>query len=112
MAAARSSETSGCENGHPSSDFYRPGRAQIEHFLEENLDVVQEEAAQGAGPHLQALASLSQCSPSGSQLLQATLKEQHPLLFPAGGSPQQVASTFFALPQQIPALQESCRFSS
>ncbi len=112
MAVARSSETSGCEDGHPSKDFYRPGRAQIESFLQENLEWVQEEAAQGAGPHLQALATLSQCSPVGSQLLQTTMQEQHLRLFPTVPSAAHTAQSYFQLPEQVPALQQACDWSS
>ncbi|MBC8259815.1 MAG: DUF3015 family protein [SAR324 cluster bacterium] len=61
MAAARSSATSGCERGHPSTDFYTPKKKRITLFLEDNLLQVSEESAQGQGPHLEALTLLAGC---------------------------------------------------
>ena len=62
MAAARSSATSGCERGHPSENFYKPQKKQITLFLEDNLQQVREESAQGQGQHLDALSLLAGCS--------------------------------------------------
>ena len=62
MAAARSSDTSGCDRGHPSENFYKPQKKRITLFLEDNLLHVQEESAQGQGQHLDALALLAGCS--------------------------------------------------
>ena len=62
MAAARSSDTSGCDRGHPSENFYKPQKKRISLFLEGNLLQVQEESAQGQGQHLDALALLAGCS--------------------------------------------------
>ena len=33
MAAARSSETLGCERGHPSDNFYKPQKERVSLFL-------------------------------------------------------------------------------
>ena len=62
MATARSSDTLGCDRGHPSENFYKPQKNRITLFLEDNLLQVQEESAQGQGQHLDALAILSGCS--------------------------------------------------
>ena len=62
MAAARSSETSGCESGHPSENFYKPKNKRVSLFLKDNFLQVREESAQGQGLHLDALAQLAGCS--------------------------------------------------
>ena len=62
MAAARSSEISGCESGHPSENFYKPKNKRVALFLRDNLLQVREESAQGQGLHLDALAQLAGCS--------------------------------------------------
>ena len=62
MAAARSSETSGCDDGHPSENFYKPKNKRVALFLKYNFLQVREESAQGQGLHLDALAQLAECS--------------------------------------------------
>jgi len=62
MAAARSSETSGCDRGHPSENFYKPKNKRVALFLKDNFLQVREESAQGQGFHLEALAQLAGCS--------------------------------------------------
>ena len=62
MAAARSSETSGCDGGHPSENFYKPKNKRVALFLKDNFLQVREESAQGQGLHLDALAQLAGCS--------------------------------------------------
>ena len=62
MAAARSSETSGCEHGHPSENFYKPKNKQISLFLKHNFLQLKLESAQGQGQHLDALANLAGCN--------------------------------------------------
>ena len=47
MAAARSSETLGCERGHPSDNFYKPQKERVLLFLKDNLHHVREESAKG-----------------------------------------------------------------
>ena len=59
MAAARSSETFGCEHGHPSENFYKPKNKQIALFLKHNFLQLKLESAQGQGQHLDALAHLA-----------------------------------------------------
>ena len=61
MAAARSSETSGCERGHPSKNFYKPKNRRLSIFLKDNLNYVSQESSQGKGFHLEALVSLAGC---------------------------------------------------
>ena len=61
MAAARSSETSGCDGGHPSENFYKPKNKRVALFLKENFMQVRKESAQGQGLHLDALAQLAGC---------------------------------------------------
>jgi len=62
MATARSSDTLGCDRGHPSENFYKPQKKRITFFLEDNFQQVQEESAQGQGQYLDALALLAGCS--------------------------------------------------
>ena len=66
MAAARSSETLGCERGHPSDNFYKPQKERVLLFLEDNLHHVREESAKGKGMHLEALSQIAGCSLSDS----------------------------------------------
>tara|TARA_B100000579_G_C22775456_1_gene826329 strand:- start:451 stop:858 length:408 start_codon:yes stop_codon:yes gene_type:complete len=65
MAAARSSETFGCDQGHPSENFYKPKKKRVSIFLRENLQYIKMESAQGRGDHLIALMNLAGCN--GSQ---------------------------------------------
>jgi len=62
MAMAKSSETSGCDGGHPSDNFYKPKNKRLALFLKDNFLQVREESAQGQGLHLNALAQLAGCS--------------------------------------------------
>lgn len=64
MAAARSSETSGCDQGHPSENFYKPKNKRVALFLKENFLQIKLESAQGQGQHLVALAYLAGCTTS------------------------------------------------
>ena len=66
MAAARSSETLGCDRGHPSDNFYKPQKERVSMFLEDNLHHVREESARGKGLHLEALSQIAGCSISHS----------------------------------------------
>ena len=66
MAAARSSETLGCDRGHPSDNFYKPQKERVLLFLEDNLLHVREESAKGKGMHLEALSQIAGCSMSNS----------------------------------------------
>ena len=67
MAAARSSETLGCDRGHPSDNFYKPQKERVLLFLEENLHHVREDSAKGKGMHLEALSQIAGCSISNSE---------------------------------------------
>ena len=62
MAAARSSETLGCERGHPSDNFYKPQKERVSFFLEKNMYHVRQESAKGRGMHLEALSLIAGCS--------------------------------------------------
>ena len=64
MAAARSSETSGCDHGHPSENFYKSKNKQVALFLKYNFLQLKLESAQGHGQHLNALANLAGCGGS------------------------------------------------
>ena len=66
MAAARSSETLGCDRGHPSNNFYKPQKERVSNFLEDNLHHIREESARGQGLHLEALSLVAGCSISHS----------------------------------------------
>ena len=67
MAAARSSETLGCDRGHPSDKFYKPQKERVSIFLEDNLHHVHEESARGQGIHLEALSLIAGCSINHSE---------------------------------------------
>ncbi len=54
MAAARSSETLGCDRGHPSDNFYKPQKERVSM------------CARGQGLHLEALSLIAGCSISHS----------------------------------------------
>ena len=62
MAAARSSETSGCEHGHPSENFYKPKNKQVALFLKHNFLQLKLESAQGQGQYLDVLVNLAGCT--------------------------------------------------
>ena len=62
MAAARSSATSGCDQGHPSDNFYKPKNSLIALFLKANFLQLKLESAQGQGQYLNALANLAGCT--------------------------------------------------
>ena len=64
MATARSSETFGCDQGHPSEYFYKPKNKRVTLFLKENFLQLKLESAQGQGKHLVALANLAGCTAS------------------------------------------------
>ena len=80
MAAARSSNTSGCNNTHPSNDFYRPKKKIIQKFIEDNFEFMYEETAKGNGPHLDALSFLSGCK-NYSKVFFKVLKQNYSDLF-------------------------------
>ncbi len=67
MAAARSSETLGCDRGHPSDNFYKPQKEMVSQFLDDNLNNLREEGARGKGMHLEALSLIAGCSISNSE---------------------------------------------
>jgi len=67
MAAARSSETLGCDRGHPSDNFYKPQKERVSLFLEDNFHHVREESAKGKGLHLEALSQIAGCTISNSE---------------------------------------------
>ena len=80
MVAARSSNTSGCDWGHPSADFYRPIKAEVKRFIEENHEIVSEETARGTGPYLEALARITGCAEVSTRFARA-LRDHHRELF-------------------------------
>ena len=57
-SSSRYSNTSGCQRGQPSEEFYTPKGVT---YLLGSFDYVAEEAAKGEGPHLEALAQLVGC---------------------------------------------------
>ena len=105
IAAARSSDTSGCGRGKPSSDFYRPRGTRIYHYLEETLELVAEESAQGRGQHVQALAYLAGCPQQNTSYFAQTLQKQYTYLFPENLSVRE-DQVHHATQQLILALQQ------
>ena len=116
MAAARSSETLGCDRGHPSDNFYKPQKERVSMFLEDNLHHVREESARGKGLHLEALSQVAGCSISHSdfgKIIKTSYSEvfnsQNPS--PAESSVYEVEKTterFISLMKQSPLLASSC----
>ena len=120
MAAARSSNTSGCGKAHPSEGFYRPSRLEMEHFIEENKEIVSEETARGRGSHLKVLARLTGCEKVMSRFARI-LKNHHWFLFPQPNdmkpslsnpsSAEFITDRIFKLSTESPMLSSSCRSS-
>ena len=116
MAAARSSETLGCDRGHPSDNFYKPQKERVSMFLEDNLHHVREESARGKGLHLEALSQIAGCSISHSDFGKI-IKTNYSKVFdlknpgPAESSVYEVEKTtekFISLMRQSPLLASGC----
>ena len=116
MAAARSSETLGCERGHPSDNFYKPQKERVSIFLEDNLHHVREESARGQGLHLEALSLVAGCSISHSDFGKI-IKTNYSKVFdsknpgPAESSVYEVEKTterFISLMRQSSLLASGC----
>ena len=109
MAAARSSETLGCDRGHPSDNFYKPKKERISMFLEDNLNHVREESARGQGLHLEALSLIAGCSISHSDF-GTIIKTNYSKGFDSK-NPGQVEKTterFISLIRYSPMLASGC----
>ncbi len=78
IATGRTSNTSGCDRGHPSDSFYRPTGAI---YLQNLLEQVAEESSKGQGKHLDALASLARCTPTAYPLFSQALQKHYASLF-------------------------------
>ena len=116
MAAARSSETLGCDRGHPSDNFYKPQKERVSMFLEDNLHHVREESARGQGLHLEALSLIAGCSISHSDFGKI-VKTSYSEVFesknqgPAKSLVSEVEQTterFISLIRQSPLLASRC----
>ena len=116
MAAARSSETLGCDRGHPSDNFYKPQKERVSMFLEDNLHHVREESARGQGLHLEALSLIAGCSISHSDFGKI-VKTSYSEVFesknqgPAKSLVSEVEQTterFISLMRQSPLLASGC----
>ena len=117
MAAARSSETSGCEQGHPSDNFYKPKTKRVALFLKENFLQLKLEGAQGQGQHLDALANLAGCTTGHAdfaalirnnyvQVFDTELLDQQPEL--SIKSAAQTSERLLNLMSNSPLLASSC----
>ena len=120
MAAARSSETSGCEQGHPSDNFYKPKTKRVALFLKENFLQLKLEGAQGQGQHLDALANLAGCTTGHAdfaalirnnyvQVFDTELLDQQPEL--SIKSAAQTSERLLNLMSNSPLLASSCESS-
>ena len=116
MAAARSSETLGCERGHPSDNFYKPQKERVSLFLEENLHHVREESAKGKGLHLEALSQVAGCSISHS-VFGEIVKKSYPNIFISKNTTiandrfyavEKTTERFISLIKQSPLLASGC----
>ena len=116
MAAARSSETLGCDRGHPSDNFYRPQKERVSMFLKDNLHHVREESARGQGLHLEALSLIAGCSISHSdfgKIIKTSYSEVFDSKKPgiAESSVYEVEKTterFISLMRKSPLLSSDC----
>ena len=117
MAAARSSETLGCDRGHPSDNFYKPQKERVLMFLEDNLQHVRKESARGQGLHLEALSLIAGCSISHSDFGKI-VKKNYSEVFdsknrsPAKSSVYEVEKTtdrFISIIKQSPLLASGCK---
>ena len=116
MAAARSSETLGCDRGHPSDNFYKPQKERVSIFLEDNLHHVHEESARGQGLHLEALSQIAGCSISNSDfgnILKTNFLEVFDSKNPASSKSsvydvEQTTERFISLIRQSPLLTYGC----
>ena len=120
MAAARSSETSGCDHGHPSENFYKPKNKRVALFLKENFLQIKLESAQGQGQHLDALAYLAGCTSSDDafaelirnnyvQVFDTDLLNLHPESSIKGAA--QTSERLLNLMSNSPLLASSCESS-
>ena len=120
MAAARSSETSGCDQGHPSDNFYKPKTKRVALFLKENFLQLKLEGAQGQGQHLDALANLAGCTTEHAdfaalirnnyvQVFDADLLDLHPESNINGAV--QTSERLLNLMSNSPLLASSCESS-
>ena len=120
MAAARSSETLGCENGHPSENFYKPKDKLVALFLKDNLTQISQESAQGHGQHLNALASLAGCT-NGHDVFAEIIQQNYNKLFNYGNvnlthelsftSADQTSDILLNLISDSPLLASACKSS-
>lgn len=115
MASARSSNTSGCDRGHPSKGFYRPRKSRISYYLRDTLEVIAEESSQGKGKHLEALASLAGCPSDSYQVFSQTMQHSYNHLFPAAISDHpsddqvyQISDGIITILETQPRLSKSC----
>ena len=120
MAAARSSETLGCDRGHPSKNFYKPKRKRLSLFLKDNLLRVSQESAQGQGKHLDALALLGGCNIDNldfgkilqnnySTLFKNNQLEEHQEFLKSKSD--QLSERILSLMSNSPLLSQSCKSS-
>ena len=116
MAAARSSETLGCDRGHPSDNFYKPQKERVSKFLEDNLHHVRLESAKGKGLHLEALSQIAGCVISHSDFGNIVKTNYSEVFDPknigsAESSVYEVIKTterFISLIRQSPLLASGC----
>ena len=116
MAAARSSETLGCDRGHPSDNFYKPQKERVSMFLEDNLNHVREESARGQGLHLEALSMIAGCSISHSDFGKIIKKNYSEVFDSKNPGPaeslvyevEQTTERFFSLMRQSHLLASGC----
>ena len=116
MAAARSSETLGCDRGHPSDNFYKPQKERVSMFLEDNLHHVREESARGQGLHLEALSLIAGCSISHSdfgKIIKTSYLEVFDSKNPGSAENsvyevEQTTERFISLIKQSPLLESRC----
>ena len=118
MATARSSETSGCDQGHPSENFYKPKNKRVALFLKENFLQIKLDSAQGQGHHLDALAYLAGCTTSDDafaklirnnyvQVFDTDLLHLHPESIKNGAA--QTSERLLKLISNSPLLASSCK---
>ena len=98
-ATAVSSNTSGCEKGHPSVNFYTPSVSHL--YLFDMWHHVEEESSRGKGIHLDTLAYLLGCNKDGVPRFRTQMQTHYQDFF--------VSSAYFSMKQNTDTVLKGIR---
>ncbi len=104
IMTTKASNTSGCRDGHPSSDFYTPPWAR---YFEESFEQIVEESSRGTNSYLYALTMQLGCPTSSIEDLRQAVNKNHHLLL----SPQSRWRTFESILKKNSDLSQVCQLS-